>query len=45
MQTDSQNFRTTDDSSISTTKINGQIDKKYELTNEKKYGIIYIEIM
>ena len=34
MQTDSQNFRITDDSSISTTKINGQIDKKYELTNE-----------
>lgn len=35
MQTDSQNFRITDGSSISTAKINGQIDKKYELTNEK----------
>ena len=45
MQTDSQNFRITDDSSISTTKINGQIDKKYELTNEKKYELTNETIM
>lgn len=51
MQTDSQNFRITDDSSISTTKINNQIDKKYELTNEtimfnghKLYRIVAIKL-
>ena len=45
MQTNSQNFRITDDSSSSTVKINSQTDKKYELTNEKKYELTNETIM